>query len=94
MATEVWKFTLPESPGRHVIQSQFKLSEPKFLLTAQVQNGVPVLWALCDRSAPTSEIVIDMVMTGQETKHELGEYIGTVQLEYGKFVLHVFRVLL
>lgn len=63
------------------------------ILTVQVQNGNPFIWAMVDTEAPTERVSIRVYGTG----HSIGErsnleYIGTFQSMYGgNLVFHVFK---
>ena len=62
------------------------------LLSAQMQDGAPCLWALVNTGNPLEEVVIRMYGTGHEvTNPGTLEFIGTFQyVEYG-LVYHVFK---
>ena len=62
------------------------------LLSVQMQNGTPCLWALVNTGNPLEEVVIRMYGTGHEvTNPGTLEFIGTFQyVEYG-LVYHVFK---
>ena len=72
-----------------------KISMPKdsTLLTVQVQNGIPCLWALVDTDKETEERFIGIIGTGNLVPKGILRYIGTFQgLENNWFVGHVFEV--
>ena len=62
----------------------------KHVLTIQLQEGTPSLWALVDTDAP--EIPLTIHVSGTDARdgcdYERLKYISTVQ--YGAFVLHWF----
>jgi hypothetical protein len=63
------------------------------ILTVQVQNGVPCLWALVDVSEPLLHpTLIFTVDTGHVADHVStgAEYVGTYQLHDSGLVFHVF----
>ena len=62
------------------------------LLSVQMQNGAPCLWALVNTDKPLRKVVIRMYGTGHEvTNPDSLEFIGTFQyVEYG-LVYHVFK---
>ena len=61
------------------------------ILTVQVQHGQICLWAMLPRpNEPISPRKILMYGTGHAIQ-ENGKYIGTIQLEDGALVLHVFE---
>lgn len=66
------------------------------ILTVQVQNGLPTLWALVNPDAPLYERIIEIFGTGNPVG--IGDdsgssriYIGSYQLYNGSFVGHVFE---
>jgi hypothetical protein len=65
------------------------MPEEAQILSVQVQNGIPVLYALVDDSAKPQARIIRTVTTGEEFNLE-GRFIGTFILE-GWFVGHVFE---
>lgn len=71
------------------------------ILSVQVQNGSPQIWALVEKNAVPFTRYFATVGTGNpfetEYKDEFGDqvkpkFIGTYQLEGGKLVFHVFEV--
>jgi hypothetical protein len=65
------------------------MPEEAQILSVQVQNSIPVLYALVDDSAKLQARIIRTVTTGEEFNLE-GRFIGTFILE-GWFVGHVFE---
>lgn len=62
------------------------------LLTVQVQNGIPCLWALVDTEQKHEDVFIEIVGTGNPvTGTDSREYISTFQLHGGRLVFHVFK---
>lgn len=63
------------------------------ILTVQVQNGNPFVWAMVDTEAPTEEVSIRVHGTGHPISDRSNlEYIGTFQSMYGgHLVFHVFK---
>lgn len=66
------------------------------ILTVQVQNGNPFIWAMVDTEVPTEEVSIRVHGTGHPIPDSLNlEYIGTFQSMYGgSLVFHVFKEIL
>lgn len=61
------------------------------IFCVQMQNGHPTIWAAVDEMNSLTQRTIAIAGTG----HELGEtakgkYIGTVQMDGGSLVWHVF----
>lgn len=63
------------------------------VLSAQVQNGVICLWALCNTDAPIAPRTIYTVGTGHNFNMDPSviRFIGTVQLSGGALVFHLFE---
>lgn len=59
------------------------------LLSIQLQNFEPMLWALVDETAAPAPLRIRIYGTGHRLTLEPGEYINTVQV--GGFVFHFFK---
>lgn len=80
----VWKYPL------NLVDSQtIEIPFEYKILTVQVQNGVPCLWALVDSDMYTIAIRVAIFGTGHPANTDGMEYIGTFQTDYG-FVGHVF----
>lgn len=69
-----------------------KLPSGYKILTVQVQDSIPCLWAMVDTSIDCVEVNIITYGTGSGilSDEEL-RYIGTYQLNNGVFVFHVFE---
>lgn len=83
----IWKFQL-------AVTGVQKLSMPKGakLLSVQVQNGLPQLWALVDPKAPKEQQVFVTFGTGQpNVDADALSFLGTYQLDDGALVFHVFH---
>lgn len=61
------------------------------LLTVQVQNSWPYLWALVDTSQSNEERKILICGTGHKMTNVITQYIATFQMENGSLVFHVFE---
>jgi len=64
------------------------------ILCCQIQLDKPCLWAAVDPDAPLEPRTILVVGTGRDTAFGLAttEYIGTIQLNEGVFIFHVFEL--
>ena len=63
------------------------------VLCVKEQHNVPMLYFRGDTVAPRQGRRFVCCMTGAECPSgETGTYIGTVLLDYGDFVIHVFEV--
>lgn len=84
MAKSIWKLPLSTS-----LISYITIPRDSTILSVQVQDGNPVLWAIVDPTAPTERVRIDCFPTGDnapESRH--AKFIGTVQIQW--LVLHYF----
>ena len=87
MSRTIWKFPLGE------VNDLLTLSVPKGaeLLTMQVQNGEPCIWALVDPSAPKVTRAFAVRGTGHDASGlEASKHVGSFQLLGGRLVFHVF----
>lgn len=64
------------------------------ILSLQVQNNLPTLWAMVDTEAPLEGRVFISVLTGGALKvpREGLSFLGTAQMNNGAFVVHVFEM--
>ena len=62
----------------------------KRVLTVEIQNGVPCLWAVVDTNEPAVKLRVMMTSTGTDDKLDFDKlrYISTTQ--YGGYVFHWF----
>jgi hypothetical protein len=90
---KIWKYVLP-------FKDEFSLSLPvdSRIIALQVQNNKPCIWVLFQEvnsteQNPLVERFFSLTPTGQEIDRLCGcsFYIGTVQLNEGKLVLHLFE---
>lgn len=63
------------------------------ILSVANQGNRIVLYALVDSEQPLEQRAIELILTGQEivTPQYLGRFVGTVLLDGGAFVVHVFE---
>lgn len=83
----IWKFPLLITPLQTV-----RLSCGSQLLTVDVQDGIPCLWAIVETDAPERDVAIRCRTTG-ETFDDHGSYshhLGTALLRNGEWVYHFF----
>jgi len=65
------------------------------LLHVDNQHDLPVLWAVVDPDQPDEPRTFMVVATGEnftEDVYDDTRYVGTVLLQSGRFVLHVFEI--
>ena len=87
MPNVIWKWTLDT-----VEEQSLRLPQNAQILTIQLQNDKPQLWALVDTESP---IVIRDFLTyysgSAMPDGDFGQYVGTYQLDNGFLVFHVFE---
>lgn len=59
-------------------------------LSVDVQRGQPVVWAVVDTDKPTQSHTLYIRGTGHPMTGEEAAYLGTVLLDNGSLVFHVF----
>jgi hypothetical protein len=79
----IWKYKL--FPGR----TELEMPRGAELLTVQMQDSVPTLWALVYPAERLEGRVMHIYSTGQGMPPDPGVYVATVQDELG-LVWHVF----
>lgn len=85
---KIWKYELPTVAGSTSIEMPFGAN----ILTVQEQHNKPCLWIEADTSAGMRAKYFTLVETGKVKDPEYGyKYIGTVQLDGGSYVLHVYE---
>lgn len=83
---KIWKFPV-EPSERPLVWMQ----EGAKILHFGLQGNTPCLWALCDSDAPKEGREFRQFGTGHDIPDEVGEYIGTVLMNNGTLVLHLFE---
>jgi hypothetical protein len=82
----IWKFELQAS------ESQIEMPEGAEILTLQMQNGVPCIWALVDPAEPIQKRYFEIFGTGHPIPQgvfKIRKYINTYQVS--GLVFHVFE---
>lgn len=83
----IWKYQLEVTD-----QQEINIPDEAELLTVQIQNGVPCLWAKVNPKNLSTTKQILTFGTGNPFTGGLGLlYVGTYQLHEGKLVFHVFE---
>lgn len=89
----IHKYTLPPHAGQVSVEMP---ADPEFL-SVQVQRDEPVVWALVDPDTRERQhVTILCLLTGGDVpdgtpyRAERANYLGSVQLDEGFFVLHYF----
>ena len=83
-AQAIWKFTL----DTHTTEQRYQWPYVISILDIQMQDGVPVLWALVYPGTATRLYKVMRFLTG-DSVYGINTHLGTVQLEDGT-VLHYF----
>lgn len=86
MERKIWKFVLPVTDTPEI-----SMPAGAEVLSAQVQFGSPVIWALLDPDVPEKTRHFTLLGTGNPAPEDLGKFIGTLQLNDGTLVLHLFE---
>ena len=98
MSHSIWKYRLDITTCRTGDERQAVFDEriPRGakLLAVQAQNEGPCLWALVDTKQPKESRTFEIYGTGHTMPKDLSNrvYLGTFQLDSGRFVGHVFEV--
>jgi hypothetical protein len=84
----IWKFKLQTTDEQQILMP--KGSE---ILTVQIQDGEPCIWAMINEpNAEAEKRYIEVFGTGNPIlSHGPRKYIGTYQLRGGALVFHVFE---
>ena len=84
--TTIYKYTL--RPGRTMLQ----MPADAQVLTVQMQDGTPCLWAKVDPTKPAELRTFDVYGTGHTMPDDPPMlYVATFQMEGGALVWHVFE---
>lgn len=85
----IWKTVLNVEEEQAVF-----LPKGSKILSVQVQQGVPCMWFQCEPGSMQERRTIRMIGTGLSCSiPDTDVFLGTVQLENGYLVLHVFEQL-
>jgi hypothetical protein len=86
MKATIWKYVLET-----VDEQMIAMPMGAQVLSVQVQHGVPCLWVRCQPDAPTEQVRVITIGTGNPAEHvESMQFVGTYQLLGGNFIGHVF----
>lgn len=73
------------------VKHQLAMPGGAVVLALQLQHDVPTLWAQVDPKNRAVTRIFEWVGTGCEVP-DGGKYVGTVQLQGGAFVFHLYEV--
>jgi hypothetical protein len=87
----IWKYELDVMSSGFI--RTFSMPKNAVILSAQVQQGKGVLWAMVDTNAKAVEPRrFHLVLTGQVHDPASGlRFIDTLQFDDGNYVVHVFE---
>lgn len=86
--TTIWKYEL--SPNNPINQIDMPMGAK--VLCVQEQYNIPVIWVVIDPRVINEKRTFYIQMTGEPFYYDdKKKYIGTVQLQGGSFVIHVFE---
>jgi len=60
-------------------------------LCVQVQDNLPCIWMLVDPENKKESRTFNVYGTGQIILEKSGEYVGTIQMNKGALVFHIFE---
>lgn len=91
--TAIYKYPIQDTPGEYIL----KLPADYEVVSCELQNGIPVLYVICDLSKNVVDVQFVVAYTGQAVEELDDEgvymgYIGTVTgAQDGDIVLHIFE---
>ncbi len=86
MQSTIYKYELPIEDEARVVMPLNAI-----VLSVQVQRGRPCLWAQVDPGARNVARYFRVIGTGHPIDQAPGKFLGTIQLEGGALVFHVFE---
>ncbi len=90
MTKTIWKYDLK------IGSNKIYMPIGAEILTVQMQNDLPVMWALLNPESPKKNRVIQAFGTGWDIDCPVGtdrKYIGTIQLDEFGLVYHFFEII-
>ncbi len=84
----IWKFNL-----QTIDKQEVQMPVGAEILTVQIQNGEPCLWARIDTEQLTEARQIAIHGTGHVLPDTTRKYIGTYQMANATLIFHVFESL-
>lgn len=84
----IWKYEIP-------VEDTFSVDMPAYatILTVQVQNDVPCMWAAVDTERGKVKRTFHVIGTGHDASRAVWSwpYVGTFQLDGGSYIGHLFE---
>jgi len=72
-------------------EQKIPMPDGSLILSVQVQNGIPCVWAMVDTGKPKIARTFVIIGTGQLCDMDSLKLIGTFQLFEGELVFHLFE---
>lgn len=87
MSKKIFKYQLETKDIQQV-----EMPQGAEILCIQTQNETPCIWALVEPNATVTKRAFEIFGTGHNVHENANrKYIGTYQLQGGKFVFHCFE---
>lgn len=89
MQKTIYKYQLDIEDKQFIV-----LPKEAEILSVQVQNSIPCLWALVDPKEEHEERTFEIFGTGHPVHYDMGverKFIGTFQMRSGALVFHLFE---
>lgn len=83
---KIYKYQIHDLAMREI-----ELPKGAEILTIQMQDGMPCLWALVDQNQPAEKRPILIIGTGHAILIDIVRYISTFQMLDGRLVWHAFE---
>lgn len=83
----IWKYAINPL-------TTISIPEGARLLSVETQDNQPQLWALVDPTKAKEQRTFRAVATGQDFEEEGHVYVGTVHINHGSLVFHIFETTL
>ncbi len=81
----IFKYPLEDKTEQSVLMPQGAQ-----VLSVQVQDNKPMLYALVDDALPLRQVRVISVGTGRLAPPDIGRYVGTAMMDGGSSVWHIF----
>lgn len=87
MAKRILRFELPVD-----VEAIVMLPKDRSFLALNVKFGQPCAWIACDLGSPRAPVVFRWIPTGHDVPDEPCTYRGTVVLNAGGLIFHLFEM--
>lgn len=82
----IWKFTLEPKSFQ-----QIEMPAGAQILSVQVQREDICVWAVVNPAAQKESRILEIVGTGHRMSKATRKFLGTIQMDNGNLVFHVFE---